>query len=221
LELPTYDPVTHPPNPHPREPFEDPRKIDPLKNYDPLQRAPVFNPRSEEVAAEVDLTEDDYDILALDKQQPSLEEIRGVVARYESQLKGSLADAPTDPLKESYETKTSDNQLPGQSLLDEYPSDDDPFELRAETPLVTFTRGYVSCTVAVENCLTQVWSQVTNRSLLPDDDSMVKRATVALPLAMLASTIILATLTNGTLSTGSASSDLLGFLIGTYTTVSE
>lgn len=220
LELPTHDPVTHPPNPHPREPFEDPRKIDPLKNYDPLQRAPVFNPRSEEVPAEVDITKDDFDILALDKQQPSLEEIRGVVARYESQLEGSIEDAPTDPLKESYESETHDSLAPGQSLLDEYPTGDDRYEFRAETPFVTFTRGYVSYSEAAENQLTELWLQVTDRNILPTDDSTVKRATVSLSLVMLTSIIILTALTSGTLSTGSASSDLFGFLIGVYTTMS-
>lgn len=220
LEISTYDPVTDPPNPHPREPFEDPRNVDPLANFDPLKRAPVFNPRSDEVPADVEFTKDDFDVLALDRNEPSLEEIRGVVSRYESRLEGDLSEAPTDPLRESYETEMSDSQFPGQSLLEEYSTEDDTDTFRAETPLVTFARKYTSFVEETETRLTHLWTAGTDRSFLPDSESTLKRGAVALPLAVLAFTATAVGVRSGILSTGSTSSDLFALIVAAYANTS-
>lgn len=220
LEIRTYDPVTHPPNPHPREPFEDPREIDPLENYDPLQRAPVFNPRSDEVPADVGIGRDDFDLLALDKRTPSLEEVRAVVQRYESLLEGSIANAPTDPLREDYEKGDIDARKPGQSLLEEFSTDED-HDARAETPLVTLTREYSPFVEKVERRLTSLWADVIGRSVLPSDDSMTKRAATALPLAALTVALVAAIVSTYGLSTGETSSDLLALLLSAYANSSE
>jgi hypothetical protein len=106
-------------------------------------------------------------VLALDKSEPSLREIKGVVSRYESMLEGDLSEAPTDPLREGYETETSDSRFPGQSLLDEYSPGDGEDTLRAETPPVTFARKYTAFVEEIETRLTQLWTAGTDRSFLP------------------------------------------------------
>jgi len=120
-----FEDLSKDPRPHPKEPFCDPREIDPLKNYDPYNKKPIFNPRTNEQQADIDMTTDEFvdesetievsDSRAFDL---SARELRSKVDRFEAVLDGEGTDV--DHLAEIYDTTEDDEKGPGQSIMDEW-----------------------------------------------------------------------------------------------------
>jgi len=120
LAFPDYDPVTTPAKPHPNEPFPNPLEVDPMERYDPLTTQPVFNPRTEPAPANTDFNRSDFNSMAITKKQPSMEEVRALIDRFETRLEGDVEET-VDPYKNLYGTKADDESSgPGQSILDNF-----------------------------------------------------------------------------------------------------
>lgn len=115
IDFSSYDPVTDPANAHPLEPFDDPREVDPMENYNPLSTPPLFNPRSEKCPANIQVSKSDFNLGEVARREPSLERVRAVVQRYESRLEGEVAREADDCLKDEYEVSESQNDAPGQT----------------------------------------------------------------------------------------------------------
>lgn len=148
LELPDYDPVTSNPAPHPSEPFENPMHVDPLENYVPFARRQEYNPRTDVRRADVDIEISDFNTMDIQKRQPSFEEIKGIVDRFES-ITGSEGDETVDPYADAYDVKEDDEEKqPGQSIIDEWKNLTDD-ESGAARPAATAKLAYYACVVAV------------------------------------------------------------------------
>lgn len=122
LDFPKYDPVAIDARPHQMEPFEDPREIDPLENYDPFSTSPKVNPRTEERRADIDLTVDDFDTPENYGAEANPKDLEGLHKRWETRLRGEEDSKKSDPYKRAFKSRQekSDGPKSGQSILFEF-----------------------------------------------------------------------------------------------------
>lgn len=116
--------------PHPQEPFSDPREISPLDNSSPYETPPLFNPRTDEQRAKIDMTKSEFvdrsdtlEIVQENTSRPSIDDLKARSKRFTSLLNGN--DEHVDPLSEAYDDTDTDDVGPGQITLGQMSNDSD------------------------------------------------------------------------------------------------
>lgn len=120
LDMSKEDLVTMDPRPLPREPFPDPREIDPKAEYDPYKFPPKLNPRSEVRDADQDFDSSKFDSLSMDKDLPSAKELHASEKRFKHLFIGDESEEEIDPYAKYHEEKDDNSVLPGQPHLTDF-----------------------------------------------------------------------------------------------------